>query len=325
MSIETIPSSGPKESRCPVCGGAPIRVHSAREMMFGLRDVFHYGECPSCPLLWLLDPPEDWSRYYPRHYEAYSAPARGRLARIALRLRDGYALSGRGLAGQLLHRVAPNERLDALRSAGLTKNARILDVGAGDGAVVRALRRLGFAQTVGIDPYLEHDVLEDGRVLVHRKQLEEMPGPFDLAMFHHSFEHMADPRGALRTTRRLLRAGGRCVLRIPVFPSWAWERYGVNWVQLDAPRHAVIHSVASLTKLAQETGFSLRGVHYDSGPLQFWGSEQYADDVPLLDPGTGRLTPRGGSLERRRKLELAKRARELNVEGRGDQAAFHLE
>ena len=311
--------------RCPVCGNAPQRVHAAREMMFGLRDVFHYGECSTCPLLWLLDPPNDWSRYYPRHYEAYSTPGRDALARLALHWRDAYALTGRGLVGGLLHRVAPNDRLLALRSAQFTKSSPILDVGAGEGATVRALRRLGYARAVGCDPYLDGDILDRRDVLVFRRRIDEMSGPFDLVMFQHSFEHMNDPRGVLRKTRDILGTGGRCVLRVPVFPSWAWERYGTNWVQLDAPRHAVIHSVGSLTTLARDTGFSIRAVYHDSGLLQFWGSEQYADDIPLLDPATGRLTPRRGRLSRSRRRALEQHARRLNEEGRGDQAAFILE
>lgn len=55
-------------------------------------------------------------------------------------------------------------------------------------------------------------------------------------MFHHSFEHIADPFETLCSVRRLL-SSGTCLIRIPIVDSWAWENYGVNWIQIDAPRH----------------------------------------------------------------------------------------
>ena len=309
---------------CPVCGAAPARVHAVPEMMFGLREVFHYGECGECPLLWLRDPPLDESRFYPPDYEAHSTPAPGRLRRIALRLRDGHAITGRGLAGRILHHRLPNPRLRALRPLHLQRTARILDVGAGDGAVVRALLSLGFRKASGIDPLLPADLVEGDRVIVQRASIREVTGTFDLVMFHHSFEHMPDPREVLGESRRLLAPGGTCLLRIPVFPSEAWQRYGVHWVQLDAPRHHVLHSVGSVRRLAAETGFSLGDVVYDAGILQFWGSEQYAEDLPLRDPVTGRLAPRAGRLDLARRRAMDREAHRLNRERRGDQAVFYL-
>jgi SAM-dependent methyltransferase len=307
-----------------VCGAAPKRVHEAREMRFGLRDVFHYGECRSCPLLWLLDPPRDWSRFYPARYQSFTAPRRHALARLAARARDDHALRGRGLFGGILERFAPDERLRALRPLRPGLDARILDVGAGEGAFVRSLRRLGFDDAVGLDPFLSEDVVEGGGVLVHRRRLEEMTGTFDLVTFHHSFEHMEDPRAVLGHARTLLRPGGSCVIRIPVFPSSAWETYGTSWVQLDPPRHRVIHSVASMAELARGTGFWLRDVRYDSGVFQFWGSEQYAADVPLIDPVSGRIGPKAPP-SRRRRREMQGQADRANAEERGDQAVFYLE
>ena len=64
---------------CPLCDGAVRGEHRAREMMFGLRDRFLYGECRDCGSLVLLDPPADLGPYYPPDY--YSLSPRPRSSR----------------------------------------------------------------------------------------------------------------------------------------------------------------------------------------------------------------------------------------------------
>jgi SAM-dependent methyltransferase len=194
-------------------------------------------------------------------------------------------------------------------------------VGTGDGALVLALRRLGFHAAVGVEPNIERDVVDGGALVVQRGRIEDVAGPFEIVMLHHSFEHMDRPLAALREVRRLLVAGGTCVLRIPVFPSWAWERYGTAWVQLDAPRHLFLHSVGSVRRLAAEAGLTVRDVVHDSGPLQFWGSERYEEGLPLFVPGAPRRARVRDFLRRHR---LGREAARLNAEGRGDQATFYL-
>lgn len=82
--------------------------------------------------------------------------------------------------------------------------------------------------------------------------IHDIEGEFDLIMFHHSLEHMSEQRGVLARVRKLLATGGWCLIRLPVVPNDAWQEFRENWVQLDAPRHEIIHSVDSLTRLAGE-------------------------------------------------------------------------
>jgi len=43
---------------CRICGNSVgNKTHAAREMMFGMRDVFHYLECASCGCVQLVDTP----------------------------------------------------------------------------------------------------------------------------------------------------------------------------------------------------------------------------------------------------------------------------
>ncbi len=68
---------------------------------------------------------------------------------------------------------------------------------------------------------------------------------FDLILFDHSLEHIADQIGTLKIVRRLLTRDGVCIVRIPIAASDVWKEYDVDWVELDAPRHYFIHTPAS--------------------------------------------------------------------------------
>ncbi len=144
-------------------------------------------------------------------------------------------------------------------------------------------------------------------------------GQWDVIMFHHSFEHMEDQAGTLAMAKSKLAADGICLLRVPVV-SWAWKYYGVDWVQLDAPRHACLHTPRSLALTARAASFQIAKTIYDSRDFQFWGSELYRAGVPLVE-GKKDLRRRFG---RKQMQSFAIRAKELNQRGEGDQAAFIL-
>jgi len=142
-------------------------------------------------------------------------------------------------------------------------------------------------------------------------------------MFHHSFEHLRGPLETLKTAARLLAGQGMIVIRIPVVSSYAWEKYGIAWVQLDAPRHFFLHSPESMSRLARAVGLRVVKVVYDSTEFQFLGSELYLRDRPLFSGGSS--SP-DWSVFAPEEIESFRRlAGELNASERGDQAAFYLQ
>jgi predicted SAM-dependent methyltransferase len=142
-------------------------------------------------------------------------------------------------------------------------------------------------------------------------------------MLHHSFEHLPDPLASLTDIHRLLPAGKFCLIRLPL-SAFAWEKYGVDWVQLDPPRHLFLFTERAFRGLAEQAGFEVAKVVYDSEAFQFFGSEQYARDIAMNDE----LAFRGDfsksifTEEQMRRWE--REAELLNGENRGDQACFYL-
>lgn len=294
--------------------------------MFGLRDEFDYLECSNCKCLQIADIPASMSKYYPANYHSF-APVTppNRVRRLLARLRNNYAVSNRGVIGKLLYRyIPPKIALRSLAHLQLDHTARILDVGCGTGILLNALGDIGFTNLLGVDPFLPADVEYENGVRLQKKTIHEVGGEFDVIMFHHAFEHVADPGPTLEAVEKLLVPGGSCIIRVPTVSSYAWEHYGDNWVQLDPPRHFYIYSVEGVKILAERAGLKLQSVVYDSTAFQFWASEQYAADIPLYDPRSYLLSPKASIFAKEQIAGFEKRAVELNCAGLGDQAAFYL-
>ena len=206
----------------------------------------------------------------------------------------------------------------------LNFNSAILDVGCGSGLLLLKLRKSGFTNVSGIDPFIEKEINYEGGVTVYKKSLSEVAGQYDLIIFNHALEHMPNQKEALQLAYSLLKRGGCILVRVPVAGTYAWKTYGVNWVQLDAPRHLFIHTVASMKLLATQVGFSRVDTVFDSWDLQFWGSEQYLKDIPLRDKRSyGELYDE--SLFTKKQIQdFRDRAKALNKQNDGDAAAFFL-
>jgi SAM-dependent methyltransferase len=312
---------------CRICGGPGGEYFDVREMLYGTRERFAYFACSLCHCLQIAEVPADLSIYYPRNYYSFSKPKESSRVKRAIRRRRLEAFLGKGgyfwrwINGRSRHQPS---WLWWARKARIDPVSRILDVGCGAGQLLVNMSNWGFRRLTGVEPHIEADIAYPAGVQVLKRSIEDTGGVFDFIMFHHSFEHIAEPLSALRSTCRMLAPGGRALIRIPVADGEAWRIYGVDWVQLDAPRHLYLHTATSIRILADHAGLELDEVVFDSNGFQFWGSELYRRDIPLHEDGTGRALRPERVFSEEELLNFEARARELNDQGRGDQACFFL-
>ena len=312
--------------KCRICGNDnENQTFEVREMMFGYKDVFLYFQCSRCKCLQIEDFPPDMSKYYPDNYYSYQTIFyRNKLKKLLTGLRDKYALFGKGFIGKLLHAKYPNLALHCLSLLPVRKDTRILDVGCGGGALLNSMHELRMKNLLGVDPFIAKDIEYESGLTILKKEVRDVEGKWDIVMFHHSFEHIANPAKTLEAVTGLLAPGGYCVIRIPIASSYAWNHYRVNWVQLDAPRHFFLHSVESMNILAAQAELDISRVVYDSTAFQFWGSEQYIKDIPLTDERSYSQAPEKSIFSKREISAFTKRANDLNEAKQGDQAIFYL-
>lgn len=298
--------------------------------MFGLGGDWHYGECADCGSLHLLNPPADLSPYYPRNYYSMKAPPDLPLPtgirKVLWRWRNQGQLTQRGLAG-VVARLRPRPDtvhvFDELRTVhdSPSLNTRILDVGCGHGDWLHAARQAGFTHLHGCDPFAPP--LENRPIRIFACKPSELRGPYDLIRLSHSLEHMPDQFAPMRAIVRLLAPGGRCMIAIPMAQSAARDEYGADLIGLDPPRHFVLHTEASLTRLAHAVGLRVVRASHDYTPQDFWGSELYRRGLTLMKPDGPVRTPQEifspGEMQ-----EFEAKARHAQQAKRGAQMRFVL-
>lgn len=315
------------EVACAICGNKENNsFYRLKEMMFGFRHDFSYFKCGDCDCVQILQPPGDLNKYYPsnRYYSLSGGQSRDIVFFNHLFAKASH--KGRGLIYQMAKRAGVlDHALTSIGRVNTQKGDEILDVGSGSGNLIQALSKLGFRNLTGIDPYLNDSFsLGNTNLLKHDLQSLKSELRYDLIMFHHSLEHMADPLEALKLARSHLKENGLIIVRIPVV-SFAFEKYGEYWYSLDPPRHFFINSPKSAEILANNAGLRIADHYFDSGPEQFIVSEAYASNIAMSE------MPNGGYY---RKIvrnffspsyqQYRKEAEKLNHSEMGDQAVFYL-
>jgi 2-polyprenyl-3-methyl-5-hydroxy-6-metoxy-1,4-benzoquinol methylase len=85
---------------------------------------------------------------------------------------------------------------------------------------------------------------------------------FDVVVSMSVVEHIPDPVPTIREMWRVLKPGGKLVLRTPNFDSGAARRFGANYRLLQTPGHVTLFSDMSLARLLHDVGFDVDHVEY---------------------------------------------------------------
>lgn len=148
-------------------------------------------------------------------------------------------------------------RIDRLAPPG-----RVLDVGAGDGTLIDALRARG-RDAVG----LERDSRHEG---VREADIADLEGEWSAVVFWHSLEHLPAPGGDIRRAAEQLRPRGVLMVALPNTDSLQARLFGDRWLHLDLPRHLVHLSAAALTERLESLGLEVTRVsHWRGGQVVF--------------------------------------------------------
>jgi SAM-dependent methyltransferase len=178
---------------------------------------------------------------------AYAGPYRPSAGRFA-GPGDAVLRRLRGRLARRLDRVAPP--------------GPILDVGAGDGALVRALARRG-RRVTGLEREARGEHIRDA-------DIAELHGQWAAVVFWHSLEHLRAPGAALDHAARLLAPGGVLVVAVPNAASLQSRAFGDRWLALDLPRHLVHVPAGALLARIRAAGLHVERVsHLRGGQVLF--------------------------------------------------------
>lgn len=258
-------------ARCGLCG-----VDDADPV--GVGEDFEYRTCTStflavrcrrCGLVYLNPRPADAEagRVYPDGYHAF-----------------GFDEAGYGLIYRLRRRLEARRLLGWCR--GLPADARVLDVGCGDGFHLRLLRDFGrpawSLQGVDTDP---RAVAAAGRhgLAVRLGRVEDLPlpaGSFHLVLLVMTVEHLADPVGVLTAVRRLLAPGGRVGVVTDNVGSPDFSLFGGrHWGGYHFPRHLSLFDRRTLAELAAAAGLAVERIGTAVSPVNWtYSVRNWVDD-----------------------------------------------
>jgi SAM-dependent methyltransferase len=148
-------------------------------------------------------------------------------------------------------------RLDRIAPAG-----PILDVGAGDGALLDALQARG-RDAIGIERRAK-------RSDVREVDVAAVEGRWAGVVFWHSLEHLRGSGAALEHAASLLLPRGVLVIAMPNSDSLQAALFGDRWFALDIPRHLVHVPAPVLIARLEELGLEVDRVsHLRGGQVAF--------------------------------------------------------
>jgi 2-polyprenyl-3-methyl-5-hydroxy-6-metoxy-1,4-benzoquinol methylase len=315
---------------CPVCNNSSGKNYLIKEMMYGTFKEYSYTECDYCSILWLNSKTEevDDNKLYDDNYYSFNQNqfTESSLKKYLKTMRmKSYIWEGNPLL-KLIFKIKPVNDMfyHWLKLCNFKNfNAKILDVGCGSGSLLSYLKNCGFTNLHGIDPFLDKVYIKPG-LTVTNKSIFDLDDKYDCIMFHHSLEHISNPSDNMKKAMELLNKSGRMVIRIPTKDSFAWKKYGTNWVQLDAPRHKIIYTQRGFEILCEKSNLSISRQYYDSTSVQFWGSEQYSKNIPLNAKTSYAVNKEKSIFTNQMIAGYEKEALKLNAENQGDQIVYIL-
>jgi SAM-dependent methyltransferase len=275
-------------ARCCICETADAEP-------VGLGEDFEYRSCPDtflavrclrCGLVYLDPRPavSELARIYPPSYHAFE-----------------FSEAGFGVVYHVRRRLEARRLMRFCRR--LPEQARILDVGCGDGFHLEILRDFGEPgwQLEGVD--IDSRAVAAARakgLTVHHGKIEAADLPaaaYDLAFIIATIEHVGDPRALLRAVHDRLRPGGRAVvvtdntatLDFRLFGGRHWGGYHFprHWYLFEARTLRLLAATAGLEALTVETiispvnwAYSIRNALADFG-APTWAVERFGLDQPV--------------------------------------------
>ena len=145
------------------------------------------------------------------------------------------------------------QRRTRLIAGAVSRPGRLLDVGCGDGALLRALRRAGW-DAAGTELHGATQ-LPGCRIFRHLEEAASH-GLYDCITMWHVLEHVPAPLVCLAQLRSMLAPGGVLLLAVPDAGGWQARLFGRHWLHLDVPRHLYHFTGFALEKMLCAAGFS---------------------------------------------------------------------
>jgi 2-polyprenyl-3-methyl-5-hydroxy-6-metoxy-1,4-benzoquinol methylase len=206
-------------SKCPFCSEQGVLFLCAKDYNRRISDeVFLYHKCLSCELIYLVNVPEDLSKYYPVDYYAIPKDKESLLANSA---QDKY-------------------KIDIIQQ--FIRKGRLLEIGSAYGIFACLANQSGFDVNVIEMNKQCCDFIQNnlGIRAIHSDDPATALGSlldYNVITLWQVLEHLSDPWMVLTAAAERLAPGGILVLNTPNPDAFQLRVLGRYWTHVDAPRH----------------------------------------------------------------------------------------
>ena len=194
---------------------------------------------------------------YPANYYSFSKPGRNFVTRVK----------------EWLDQRSLKSLLKSLPG----KDLKVLDIGGGSGWLAGLVRRIdprvSLTQIVDLDDAARVLAEQSGhRYFCGRIEEFVTDERYDVILMLNIIEHVADPRRVLAKAKGLLTPTGRIYIKTPNFRSLDARLFRhANWGGYHCPRHFVIFTRESLSRLLESVGLRVTSFAYTQG-APFWSA-----------------------------------------------------
>ncbi len=222
-------------------------------------DSFSAMRCDSCGLIYLNPRPSisEFKTIYPSNYHAFD-----------------FAEADYGIVYKIRSRLEAKRLLAWCKE--LPDDARILDIGCGDGFHLKLLEKYGKKnwQTEGVD--IDKRAVEMARkrgLTVHLGTIGSLNLPenfYDFAFTVQTIEHVEQPFEFLKAINRILKPGGKLVIVTDNTDSCDFKLFKKShWGGYHFPRHWNLFNRRNLAKLGEKVGFETEKITTQVTPVNW--------------------------------------------------------
>jgi 2-polyprenyl-3-methyl-5-hydroxy-6-metoxy-1,4-benzoquinol methylase len=248
--------------QCCVCDQKEAtKIGAGRDFEYDTSDdSFNAMQCSSCGLVYLNPRPSvaEFETIYPANYHAFD-----------------FSEENFGIVHKIRSRLEAKRVLSWCK--GLPSNAKILDVGCGDGFHLELLKNYGDKNwsLEGID--IDERAVE----MAKRRDLNVSLGTisdiettrenfYDFAFTVQTIEHVEQPDAFLRAIKKVLKPGGKLVVVTDNTDSYDFRIFkNSHWGGYHFPRHWNLFNRKNLAKLAEKVGFTTEKITTQVSPVNW--------------------------------------------------------
>ena len=249
------------ESKCPLCNSIGLFSFKGRDLLYDKPKIYTYMQCSKCAAVYQEPMPtiEEIYGYYPDNYDVYTKipPLKhfGFSKLGVLKYKYNYTDLKIPLLFKLLSPVL--SAFNYRDTISFIPDGKGLDIGCGNGKFIRDMNSLGW-QFEGVEfNSIAVDICRKAGLKVFHGDLNSAAfkdNSFDLISARQLIEHIPDPVNFMREIARILKSGGRLVLKTPNSLALGRRWFGRFWFANEIPRHVLLFCPTNLNMLAKRIG-----------------------------------------------------------------------